>query len=363
MSARPFLQLCLAVSFALTMLGLQPSCALQDNFDEEPGFGDGASGLSQLDYLDFFNWNVAAGTVDLIAEGDFGFHCLQELGKCVDLDGSLSDSGFLVSKRQLLMPGYYTLSFALAGAPASRPEPAAKLPNVVEVKIEDYYHAVIERLQGDPFETFGGQFTVTDPTTVYIVISNPGDDNFGAVLDNVVLLTLDGPAGDFDEDFDVDGNDFLHWQRGVGQFAGAALRSNGDANGNGFVEPHDLALWQQSFGQNWSSDFDLSGRVDGSDFLQWQRGLNQFAGNALSADGDANCNGFVESSDLVLWQARYGATEAPTTRKQANNPSREIPEPASLSLITGSALAAAGLNRRNTARRRGFAKGCRRNGP
>jgi hypothetical protein len=50
---------------------------------------------------------------------------------------------------------------------------------------------------------------------------------------------------DFDGDDDVDGADFLTWQRGLG---GAATLANGNANGDGAVDGADLAIWESQFG-------------------------------------------------------------------------------------------------------------------
>jgi hypothetical protein len=55
------------------------------------------------------------------------------------------------------------------------------------------------------------------------------------------------PTGDFDDDDDVDGHDFLAWQRGVGTTTGAT-RAGGDANFDGAVNGADLAVWQAQFG-------------------------------------------------------------------------------------------------------------------
>jgi len=51
---------------------------------------------------------------------------------------------------------------------------------------------------------------------------------------------------DFDSDLDVDGADFLIWQRGFG--TGTTFGS-GDANGSMTVDGTDLALWQSDYGQ------------------------------------------------------------------------------------------------------------------
>jgi hypothetical protein len=54
-------------------------------------------------------------------------------------------------------------------------------------------------------------------------------------------------SADFDGDGDVDGRDFLTWQRGVGINSGAT-KAQGDANGDGRVNGADLTQWRQQFG-------------------------------------------------------------------------------------------------------------------
>ena len=56
-----------------------------------------------------------------------------------------------------------------------------------------------------------------------------------------------GPNADFDSDADVDGADFLSWQRGIGMTSGAG-RDDGDADGDGDVDGTDLAVWRSAFG-------------------------------------------------------------------------------------------------------------------
>jgi hypothetical protein len=54
-------------------------------------------------------------------------------------------------------------------------------------------------------------------------------------------------TADFDDDGDVDGNDFLTWQRGFGM-TGAEL-GDGDANADGDVDGDDLGTWQSQYGE------------------------------------------------------------------------------------------------------------------
>lgn len=53
-------------------------------------------------------------------------------------------------------------------------------------------------------------------------------------------------AADFDFDSDVDGSDFLAWQRGYGTVD--AIKADGDATGDGEVNGEDLSVWQGLFG-------------------------------------------------------------------------------------------------------------------
>ncbi|QEG36386.1 glycoside hydrolase family 5 protein [Bythopirellula goksoeyrii] len=52
-----------------------------------------------------------------------------------------------------------------------------------------------------------------------------------------------------------------------------------------------------------SADFDADNDVDGNDFLIWQR--NYLTGDTL-AEGDANSDGLVNEVDLAIWQNQYG---------------------------------------------------------
>ena len=77
---------------------------------------------------------------------------------------------------------------------------------------------------------------------------------------------------------DVDGADFLRWQRGLANY----------------LAPDDLANWELNFGH--LSDFDGDGDTDGADFLEWQRGLTQpyYMNNRLD------------------WEANFGSPPSPT---------------------------------------------------
>jgi hypothetical protein len=66
------------------------------------------------------------------------------------------------------------------------------------------------------------------------------------------ISEVGGMPADFDQDNDVDGTDFLTWQRNVGKSSGAT-QSQGSVNGDGDVDGDDLAVWELQFGETLSA--------------------------------------------------------------------------------------------------------------
>jgi hypothetical protein len=62
----------------------------------------------------------------------------------------------------------------------------------------------------------------------------------------------------------------------------------------------------QAVGGALNADFDLNGQVDGHDFLAWQRNLGRASG-ATIRHGDATGDGDVDGNDLGVWRERFGA--------------------------------------------------------
>jgi hypothetical protein len=63
---------------------------------------------------------------------------------------------------------------------------------------------------------------------------------------NNLTISMNSLAGDYDGDGDVDGADFLRWQRSEGSTTG----SPADGSGNGKVDAADLAIWKAAFGSH-----------------------------------------------------------------------------------------------------------------
>jgi hypothetical protein len=54
-----------------------------------------------------------------------------------------------------------------------------------------------------------------------------------------------------------------------------------------------------------AADFDVDGDVDGADFLSWQRNLGTTSVTSL-LPGDANFDRAVTAADLPIWRTQFG---------------------------------------------------------
>jgi hypothetical protein len=98
----------------------------------------------------------------------------------------------------------------------------------------------------------GVRWSWFSPWRVSDVVANLTDAQLQSLLGDLDIITLDElpfmpwstalPA-DFDNDGDVDGDDFLAWQTGFGIQSGAS-HADGDADGDGDVDGDDFLVWQ-----------------------------------------------------------------------------------------------------------------------
>jgi hypothetical protein len=146
-----------------------------------------------------------------------------------------------------------------------------------------------------------------------------------------------GLRGDYDRDGDVDGSDFLEWQRTLGATV-TQPGSGSDGDGNGVVDAADGIAWQDNFGvveavaSTMSVDFDGDSDMDGSDLLKRQQQLS--ATLPLGTDADGDRSGVVDLGDSDLWKAAFAGAPFSTLAI----------EPMRLASTSPAALAGAMLN-------------------
>ena len=83
-------------------------------------------------------------------------------------------------------------------------------------------------------------------------------------------------------------------------------------------------------------DFDANDVVDGADFVLWQRNFGAPDESSLNGNGDG-MNG-VDQGDLTLWKSTFGVPSASVATA--------APEPQSLAMLVGGAIALLSLRRR-----------------
>ena len=128
--------------------------------------------------------------------------------------------------------------------------------------------------------------------SVTVVLFPDGDYNFDGVVDGADLNIWDADygrlvivGGDFNDDNEINSADLAIWESGYGQF-------------NPLLG---------SFANYTDGDTDGDADVDGIDFLNWQRGAGGTTDVAADGDGSAQISG----DDFLLWQRNYGPTMPP----------------------------------------------------
>jgi hypothetical protein len=146
-----------------------------------------------------------------------------------------------------------------------------------------------------------------------------------------LLITRPFAKGDYNHDGQLDGADFLHWQRMFGSPA-EAIGSGAGQEMNVVVGNLDDVAWQNHFGNDAAleADYTQDGAVDGADFLKWQRALGS---HDLTVDRDNN--GVSDAADLDAWLNRFA--EAPSAAAIMSEGLMPV-ESTGLKVVTSNAL-------------------------
>lgn len=181
-----FLRKAVLVGAMLFSFGANAGIIFEDNFDSEVPTNLVGTG-SDTNYTDFTNWTVSDGTVDLVAQGDWGLDCFGSTGKCVDLDGSNRNAGVFTSTALTLAAGTYELSFAISGNQRGSAEDS------LVVTLGGFFDENYTLAANSPWQVVTQQFTVDADSSSSFVFNHAGGDNIGIMLDNVSLSTVDVP--------------------------------------------------------------------------------------------------------------------------------------------------------------------------
>jgi hypothetical protein len=95
-----------------------------------------------------------------------------------------------------------------------------------------------------------------------------------------------GNGGDFDADSDVDGADFLTWQRTLANTVPPAS----DPNGDGVITAADLGVWKNNFGSTAAQPFGAAVPEPGAETLLAAGGAGRLSPPCLLLSKTHICN-------------------------------------------------------------------------
>ncbi|MHB1219760.1 MAG: beta strand repeat-containing protein, partial [Alphaproteobacteria bacterium] len=168
-------------------LSVGNSVVFNDDFDAENG------GTGELNHFDFANWDVSAGSVDLIGNGYFD--AFPGNGLYVDMAGTTSQYGGLTTN-VTFAPGTYVIHLDLAGSIY------AGIPGGVSISFGGYSENIV--LNGLETASIDRTITLTEPAQLMIVdLGLSGNGNIGATLLGVSIAG-GGAVGDEDTAIPLD---------------------------------------------------------------------------------------------------------------------------------------------------------------
>jgi hypothetical protein len=165
----------------------QAGVIFSDNFDTDEE-------STSLDFGAFVNWDVKGGnknnphTVDYIRNGGYSINCSGNLGGCVDLDGSTFKAGLMTTKNSFALFAGTTYLFSLDLSGNQR----NGLTDGVTFGFDGFGEQT-EPLSGKGFNTYVFSFTPDADVMTKLFIKDSGrngNDNIGAILDNVSLSSV-----------------------------------------------------------------------------------------------------------------------------------------------------------------------------
>lgn len=158
----------------------EPALLLVENFNQEN------EGTYRLNYTGFQQWNVVAGTVDLVGTAPYDDFLPASQGLYVDLDGTTTAAGTLESRTSFdLVRGTYELQFKLAGTP--RPSQPA---NTVIVGLGNVFEERITLESYAPLQTYTRTIQVSRTTRGTLRFTHLGADDYGIFVDDIQLRRL-----------------------------------------------------------------------------------------------------------------------------------------------------------------------------
>jgi hypothetical protein len=154
-----------------------------DNFDSD-------AAVTVLNFNSFNNWSVINGTVDYLKSYD-GISCLA--GGCVDLDGSTSQAGRMISYQSFVLDPVtvYSLSVTFSGSQRDGYGTDTIKWGITNAAGADWAYGYLDNIAASaPFNTLTSRFTGIGGSFYLFVEDTGSKDNVGTVLDSVSFQTV-----------------------------------------------------------------------------------------------------------------------------------------------------------------------------
>jgi hypothetical protein len=185
-------------ALALSASPATAAVVFSDTFDSENG------GASALNYSGFANWTISNGTVDLIANGNFGISCDGGAGSCVDLDGSTANAGEMLNSSAIAFDAgdHVLVTYRYSGNQRSGADDLeVTLDFGVSTMIDnasinggagsgpgaltELFSPFIGIQAADPFATGSFSFDALEAGSFTLLFEALSNDNIGPILDSV----------------------------------------------------------------------------------------------------------------------------------------------------------------------------------